>query len=111
MPWSGLRSQEISEHRINELTVGLVSIGEQHHVQALCCTPHNCMPETDRRAGVKVDSLTLVAPLMFNGRKAHVCVGGRPQDYVEANVLAGQYAMFTADTGPQELRVTVKYGE
>jgi len=62
-------------------------------------------------SSVNVDSLTLVAPLMFNGRKAHVCVGGRPQDYTEANVLGGQYSMFAVDVGPEELLVTVKYRE
>lgn len=62
-------------------------------------------------SSVKVDSLTLVAPLMFDDRKAHVCVGARTQDYTEANVLGGQYSMFAVDVGSEEIEVTVKYGE
>jgi hypothetical protein len=62
-------------------------------------------------SSMKLDSLTLVAPLSFHNRKAAVLVGGIPEDYVEANVLGGQYAMFAVDVGPKERCVTVKYGE
>jgi len=62
-------------------------------------------------SSAKLDSLTLVAPLMFNERRARVCVGGSSKDYVEANVLDGQYAMFAVDVGPEGHCITVKYGE
>ena len=58
---------------------------------------------------VKVDSLTLIAPLKFKGKKARISVNGSPKDYVEANLMGQQHAMFTVDVGPEELPVTVKY--
>jgi len=72
-------------------------------------SPESATVQYTVSSSVKVDSLTLIAPLMFNDRKARVCVGGNPKDYVEANVLGGQYAMFAVDVGCEESFVTVKY--
>ncbi len=58
---------------------------------------------------VKLDKLTLVAPLRFQGRKAKIVVDGRPKDYAEADLCGEQQAMFTVDVARGEIPVTVKY--
>ena len=72
-------------------------------------SPESTTAQYTVSSSVKLDLLTLVAPLMFNGRKAHVSVDGSPLDYVEANVLGGRYAMFAVDVCSEELLITVKY--
>jgi len=57
----------------------------------------------------KLDSLTLIAPLSFNGRKARISVDGREKDYVEAKLMAERHAVFTIDIGPGERLIAVKY--
>jgi hypothetical protein len=52
-----------------------------------------------------------MAPLRFCKETASILVNGEPKDYVEADVLGGQYAMFTVDVGPEKLLVTLKYDE
>ncbi len=59
---------------------------------------------------VKIDSLTLMAPLGFKEKKARISVNGSPREYTEANVLGGHYAMFTVDAHPEEeLLISVTY--
>jgi peptidoglycan/xylan/chitin deacetylase (PgdA/CDA1 family) len=58
---------------------------------------------------VKVDSLTLLTPLIFGGRKARISVNGRPQDYVETRLLGGQQAMFAVNVGREGLCIAVQY--
>jgi len=58
---------------------------------------------------VKVDSLTLIAPLDFKGKKARISINGSPKNYVEANLIGRQHAMFTVDVGPEGLLITVQY--
>ena len=72
-------------------------------------SPESATAQYTVSSSVKLNSLTLIAPLMFNGRKARVSTGGSPKDCVEANVLGGQHAMFAVDVGSEELLITVKY--
>jgi len=58
---------------------------------------------------VKVDSLTLIAPLKFKEKKARVLVDGCPMDYVEADLIGRRHAMFAVDVGPEVLSVEVRY--
>ncbi len=71
--------------------------------------PESCTAKYRVSSKVKLDSLTLIAPLVFKGKKALISVGGSPKYYVQADLAGCQYAMFTVDAGPEELLVTVKY--
>jgi hypothetical protein len=74
-------------------------------------SPQSSTVECRISGEVKVDSLTLVAPLTFHGKKARISTDGEPKDYVEAGLLGGggQHAMFTVDVGPEDVLVTVEY--
>jgi hypothetical protein len=61
------------------------------------------------RGDVKLDRLTLAAPVTFRGKRARICVNNVPKDYVEANLPGNQQALFAVDIGREELLVTLKY--
>ncbi|NUQ64415.1 MAG: hypothetical protein HUU20_18265 [Pirellulales bacterium] len=58
---------------------------------------------------VKVDRLTLAAPVTFRGKKARIRVNDAPREYVEAGLPGGPQALFSVDVGREELLVTLKY--
>ncbi len=59
---------------------------------------------------VKVDSLTLITPLKFRGKKACISINNQTKDYIETHLLEGQQAMFTVDVSPEkEYLINIKY--
>ena len=73
------------------------------------------MPETSTityrvSSSVKAHSLTFIVPLSFKGGKARIFTDNDPKEYVEANLLGGEYAMFTTDIDSEELIITIDYG-
>lgn len=72
------------------------------------------MKEPSLRCRVKsptgVESLTFIAPLEFDGKRAEVQVDGRKKKFEEARILGGDYAMFTIDIkAAGEITIEVKY--
>jgi len=82
---------------------------EQVLLKDIAWNPESSTAEYSVSGKVKLDSLTLIAPLKFKGKKARIAVDGSPKDYVEASLIGRQHAMFTVDVGPEERLITVKY--
>lgn len=82
---------------------------EQVSLKDIAWDPESSTAEYRVSSRVKVDSLTLIAPLKFKAKKARISANGSPKDYVEADLVGRPHAMFTVDAGPEKLLITVQY--
>lgn len=71
--------------------------------------PESSTAEYALSAETKLDSLTLIAPLEFKGKRARISVDGREKDCADVKLLAERQAMFSVDVGPEERIIAVKY--
>jgi len=74
------------------------------------------MEESSLKCRVKsptgIESLTFIAPLEFDGKRAEILVDGREKKFEEARILGGDYAMFTVDIkDAEEITIEVKYAK
>ena len=82
---------------------------EQVSLKDVAWDPVSSTAEYRVSCKVNVDSLTLIAPLKFEGRKARIAVDGSPKEYVEAGLMGRRHVMFTIDVGPEAPLVSVTY--
>jgi hypothetical protein len=71
--------------------------------------PQSATAEYRISSKVSMQSLTLIAPLRFHGKKANVSVNGQAISYADVTSWGQPQAIWTVDVGLRESLIVVKY--